>query len=111
MTPAPARQPLTDRQFAVLRALAGLYLAAGRMPSHRELCDATGISSPNGLVAHLRALERKGYVRLNAAAGRAKGSTRGIEVVGLAEAIRPAAEAFLSTLLAETDLTPTERTP
>lgn len=94
------RQPLTDSQHAVLAAMARLYLATGRMPTYRETCDALGISSPNGLLAHLQALERKGYVRVNRVAPGKKVKARSVEIVGLAEAVTPAARTFLDDLLA-----------
>jgi repressor LexA len=41
----------------------------------REIAAEFGIRSPNGVVAHLRALEKKGFIK------RRPGITRGIEVV------------------------------
>jgi repressor LexA len=95
----PPRLPLTERQREVLRAIADLYLAGGRMPSYREVMARLGMGSPNGLFCHLTVLERKGYVRTNRAA-RGHVTARAFEVVGLAEAVRPAAEAFLADLIA-----------
>jgi repressor LexA len=65
--------PLTDRQQEVLefvRQNAHLY-----GPTVREIAAALAIKSPNGVVCHLKALERKGYVR------RIPGKARGLEVV------------------------------
>ncbi len=42
----------------------------GYMPSIRELAEALGISSPNGVQTHLDALRRKG--RLTWAAGKSR---------------------------------------
>lgn len=64
---------LTDRQqyiFELLREHSRLY-----GPTYRELMAASGISSPNGIACHLRALERKGYVRIT------PGKARAIEVL------------------------------
>jgi repressor LexA len=66
-------RPLTARQAEVLefiKANSGMY-----GPAVREIAIAFGIRSPNGVVAHLRALEKKGYIR------RRPKVTRGIEVV------------------------------
>ncbi len=48
-------QPLTKRQRQVLNAITpGISI--------RELMRKLGISCPNGIVAHLKPLKRKGYV-------------------------------------------------
>jgi SOS-response transcriptional repressor LexA len=100
--PAGAPGPLTARQAEVLAAIGELFLAGGcRMPSYRELMARLGIGSPNGLYAHLRALEKRGLIRANR---RTTGvTTRCVEVVGLAAAIRPAAEAFFRDLTTRSD--------
>jgi SOS-response transcriptional repressor LexA len=89
--------PLTPRQREVFVAIGELFVASGcrRMPSYRELCDRLGISSPNGLYCHLAALERRGLIHAGRTPGK-KVTTRGVEVVGLAAALRPAAEAFFT---------------
>jgi repressor LexA len=56
--------PLTARQAEVLGAIRGLTAARGFPPSVRELMDALGIRSTNGVTDHLRALARKGVLRL-----------------------------------------------
>jgi repressor LexA len=66
-------RPVTARQAEVLefiRANAGMY-----GPAVREIAAEFGIRSPNGVVAHLRALEKKGFIK------RRPKVTRGIEVV------------------------------
>jgi repressor LexA len=66
-------RPLTARQAEVLefiRANSGMY-----GPAVREIAAKFGIRSPNGVVAHLRALEKKGFIK------RRPKVTRGIEVV------------------------------
>jgi repressor LexA len=65
-------QRLTGRQqevLAFIRQNSHLY-----GPSVREIAAGIGVKSPNGVVCHLKALERKGYVR------RIKGKARGLEV-------------------------------
>lgn len=64
---------LTPRQteaWEFIRANAGIYSV-----TIRELCEAMTIASPNGVIGHLRALERAGLIR------RHPGKARGIEVI------------------------------
>lgn len=53
---------LTDRQADVLRMVAGYLDVHGRPPTVREIGDALGIGSTNGVSDHLKALVRKGYL-------------------------------------------------
>jgi repressor LexA len=65
--------PPTSRQAEVLafiRANSHLY-----GPSIREIARHIGANNVNGVVGHLKALERKGLIR------RRPGVTRGIEVI------------------------------
>lgn len=73
MTTTAESLPLTERQaeaFAFIRANAGLY-----GPSVREIAKHMGINNVAGVVGHLKALERKGYIR------RIPNVARGIEVL------------------------------
>lgn len=54
--------PLTDRQMEIYRYLFNQTMANGYQPSMRELMDAFGISSPNGVVGQLGAMVRKGWI-------------------------------------------------
>ncbi len=66
-------RPPTSRQAEVLAFIvANLHLYS---PSVREIAAGIGVKSPNGVVCHLKALERKGLIR------RRPGVTRGIEVI------------------------------
>lgn len=63
---------LTARQqqaFDFIKANIQLY-----SPTVREIARAMAIKSPNGVVVHLEALERKGWIR------RRPNAARGIEV-------------------------------
>lgn len=71
--PETEPRPLTDRQRELLELVRSHSRLYG--PTVRELCIATGINSPNGVACHLRALERKGYLR------RTPGKARAIEVL------------------------------
>jgi repressor LexA len=73
-TPTEPR-PLTDRQREVLdfiKANIGFY-----GPTVREIAAAMSITSPNGVVVHLKALQRKGYIK------RASNKARAIEVLNV----------------------------
>lgn len=54
--------PVTDRQRAVYSALCNYWALYGVGPSIRDLCAAVGIGTPNGVIGHLAALEKKGLV-------------------------------------------------
>ncbi len=53
---------VTPRQREVLHTIQRLARQLGYNPSIREIGDELGISSPNGVVGHLRALERAGLI-------------------------------------------------
>ena len=59
MTPT---DKLTKRQGTVLEVIARHIEEMGYPPTIRELGDALGIRSTNGVNDHLKALERKGYL-------------------------------------------------
>lgn len=64
---------LTVRQAEVLEFIRANSAYYG--PSVRQIAQAFGIKSPNGVVCHLQALERKGRIKRHA------GQVRGIEVI------------------------------
>ncbi len=53
----------TQRQFYVLNFMRQFLLEKGLPPTIREIGEAIGVSSPNGVMCHVRALQRKGLVR------------------------------------------------
>jgi repressor LexA len=67
-------EPLTQRQQPVLELIAEHIEHHGFPPSHRELMLSLGVKSPLGVLKHLRALERKGYLACR------PGSSRGISL-------------------------------
>jgi repressor LexA len=67
---------LTDRQRAVLDFIVAHKAREDWAPTIREICDHFGINSPNGVVCHLDALEKKGYIE------RRPNSPRAIKVIG-----------------------------
>jgi SOS-response transcriptional repressor LexA len=58
----PDAPPLSERQAAVLYFLQSYAKQNGYPPTVREIGQHFGIASPNGVVCHLQALERKGYI-------------------------------------------------
>jgi repressor LexA len=56
---------LTERQQALLRYIEQEVSTTGVPPSIRQIGLALGISSTNGVRAHLKALEKKGYIQRN----------------------------------------------
>ncbi len=65
-------EPLTQRQQQVLELLSDHIERHGFPPSHRELMVSLGVRSQLGILKHLRALEKKGYLVCR------QGSSRGI---------------------------------
>ena len=73
MTTTTDEYPLTARQAEVLefiRANSGMF-----GPTIRQIAAAIGVNNVTGVVGHLRALEKKGYIR------RRPNVARGIEVI------------------------------
>lgn len=68
-------EKLTDKQAQVLGFLREHIIEHGYPPTMREIGSHFGFSFP-AAKGHLQALERKGYVKLNA------GKSRGIEIIG-----------------------------
>jgi repressor LexA len=58
-----ATKQLTDRQRRVYELIRELIINRGYGPTVREIGQEFGIKSPNGVMCHLRALERKGLIR------------------------------------------------
>lgn len=53
---------LTARQREVLDFIKERIASRGAPPTVREIMDFIGSTSPNGVVCHLKALEKKGYI-------------------------------------------------
>lgn len=74
---------LTSRQRQVLEFIKAHILEYGVAPSHKEICQAIGASSTRAAADHLKALERKGYLRL------LPDTSRGIQVLEAEEGQLP----------------------
>ena len=70
---------LTERQQDVYDLIRGLIVDRGYGPTVREIGEHFGIKSPNGVMCHLRALERKGLIR------RSPNKSRAIELTSSAD--------------------------
>lgn len=75
MTSPITQNPITERQLQVLRYLGGHQLRTGMIPTIREIGNEIGVRSTNGVMDHLRALERKGQLALQAG-----GRSRAIQI-------------------------------
>lgn len=80
-------EKLTSRQGEVYEFIREKILTRGYGPSIREICDHLGIKSPNGVICHLKALEKKGAITRQPYQSRAieltqEGPTRTLPIVG-----------------------------
>lgn len=75
-TPMKRSRPLTEKQQAVLDYIKGYMAERGCPPTTYEIAHAFGWKSDNAAQEHLKALQKKGFIKL------ARGTTRGIRVVG-----------------------------
>ncbi len=56
---------LTERQQDILHCIREFHQEYGMVPTRAEIADIMGFQSKNAASDHLRALERKGYIRLH----------------------------------------------
>jgi repressor LexA len=89
--------PLSPRQHQILQRIAEFMAQQGRPPTRGDLARAMGLRNRQGIDQHLRALERKGYLQLEA------GIARGLRLLHTgarsATPLAPLAPALRSTLL------------
>jgi repressor LexA len=67
---------LTNRQRAIYEFVRDKIVHRGYGPTVREIGERFGISSPNGVMCHLKAIEKKGLIR------RSPNKSRAIELTG-----------------------------
>jgi hypothetical protein len=72
---------LTDRQREVYEAIKDFWDAYGYGPSVRDLVKVTGLKSPNSIMCHLLAIDRKGVIT------RGNNKARSLNVIREPEAI------------------------
>ena len=68
-------EPLTEKQQLILDYIKSQVKSKGVVPSIREICKATGLSSTSSVHLHLESLEKKGYIK------RKQAKTRNIEIL------------------------------
>lgn len=59
----PARKKLTEKQHAIYTFIKQEIIEQRLSPTVREIAEQFGIRSSNGVMCHLRALERKGWIK------------------------------------------------
>lgn len=94
------RGVLTARQLDMLRVIVRHWGECGNAPTIREIAAEMGISSPNGVTCHLKALQKKGWIEWNHVerGGGVAAQSRGIVVPELLAAAKAAAKAYLNGL-------------
>ena len=90
------RPPLTPKQSRMLVFIATFWGENGVSPTLREIGSEFGITSVNGVVCHVRALVRKGYLLDSDEAVGA--SARSIRIPELVEAAKGVASKYLATM-------------
>jgi len=68
-------QGLTKRQQEILRMIQSHIASTGFPPTRTDICEHFGFRSPTAAEDHLRALEKKGAIKL------ISGTSRGIRVI------------------------------
>ena len=74
---------LTSRQREIYEYICGQIETRGFPPSIREIGAAFNIKSPNGVMCHLRALKKKGYIERDEKNDRRSGRARAITIPGV----------------------------
>ena len=77
-------QPLTTKQEAIYNFIRKHIENKGFPPAIRDICDEFSISSPNGVMCHLKALQKKGYInRVEKRDNKMRAQARGITIPGV----------------------------
>jgi repressor LexA len=75
---------LTPKQQQIFNYIRKHIEGKGYPPAIRDICDAFSISSPNGVMCHLKALEKKGHIsRVTKHKNRQRAQARGITIPGV----------------------------
>ena len=75
---------LTPKQQKIYNFIRKHIETKGYPPAIRDICDEFGISSPNGVMCHLKALQKKGYIhRVEKRDNQQKAQARGITIPGV----------------------------
>jgi repressor LexA len=75
---------LTTKQQAIYNYIRKHIETKGFPPAIRDICDEFRISSPNGVMCHLKALQKKGYIhRVEKRDNKQRAQARGITIPGV----------------------------
>ena len=74
---------LTAKQQAIYNFIRKHIETKGFPPAIRDICDEFCISSPNGVMCHLKALQKKGYIHRVEKRDTKKAQARGITIPGV----------------------------
>jgi repressor LexA len=75
---------LTDKQKRIYSFIRKHIEDKGFPPAIRDICDEFSISSPNGVMCHLKALEKKGFIeRVTKHNNKQRAQARGITIPGV----------------------------
>ena len=74
---------ITPRQNEILFFIRDKIVERGYPPSIREIGEAFSIVSPNGVICHLKALEKKGFIERNKGVLNQKSAARAITIPGM----------------------------
>jgi len=75
---------LTDKQERIYNYIRRHIEGKGFPPAIRDICDEFSISSPNGVMCHLKALEKKGFIkRVTKHKNKQRAQARGITIPGV----------------------------
>lgn len=85
-------KPLTNRQKEVLTFISDHIDSAGFPPTRNDISKHFGFRSPNAAESHLRALEHKGVIRIEA------GRSRGITLTALSSSNLPPSNSIRTPL-------------
>src|SRR5438105_15168003 len=78
------RAALTNKQQKIYDYIREHIEMKGFPPAIRDICTEFGISSPNGVMCHLKALEAKGYInRVQKHKNNKRAQARGITIPGV----------------------------
>ncbi|MGA9575786.1 MAG: transcriptional repressor LexA [Lysobacterales bacterium] len=83
-----SEKPLTNRQKEILTFISDYIDSEGFPPTRNDVSKHFGFRSPNAAESHLRALEHKGVIRIEA------GCSRGITLTTLSHSNLPASSAL-----------------
>lgn len=79
-----SQPPLTAKQEQIYHYIRSHIETKGYPPAIRDICDAFSIVSPNGVMCHLKALQKKGYInRVEKRGNQQRAQARGITIPGV----------------------------